>query len=132
MNAAIAYSAFCTLRDARKHGAEAPMHTEAEAFALAVQSVQPLVYPATLTTDLEEVLGMPNFRCAPTRTCVPRCRLGGAAPKGGSRAGLYHRQARAPRDSLRCGLAQDRRGGAGRCLGDPEGKAKHSSCCRSA
>lgn len=26
---------------------------------------QPLLYPDTLTDDLQEVLGWPNFRCAP-------------------------------------------------------------------
>lgn len=59
-----AYKEFCTLRDERRAGEEAPRYTEAQAFEIAVQAGQ-LRYPDTLTEDLKEVLGMPNFRCAP-------------------------------------------------------------------
>ena len=40
------YKEFCRLRDYRKHGAEVPHHTEAEAFALAVQSKENHSEPA--------------------------------------------------------------------------------------
>lgn len=33
------YKEFCRLRDHRKHGAEVPQYTEAEAFALAISSM---------------------------------------------------------------------------------------------
>lgn len=59
-----AYEKFCTLRDQRRHGEEAPQHTEKAAFELAVQEHHQS-YPDTLTTDLLDVMGMPNFMCAP-------------------------------------------------------------------
>jgi len=40
------YKEFCRLRDYRKPGAEVPHHTEAEAFALAVQSKTSAAEPA--------------------------------------------------------------------------------------
>jgi hypothetical protein len=57
MNAAAAYSAFCVLRDARKHGAEAPTYTEAQAFDLALQQ------PGTSHTsaDTDGLPGWPEY-----------------------------------------------------------------------
>lgn len=58
------YEEFCKLRDQRRHGEEAPEYTEKRAFEIAFQDHQ-RAYPATLTPDLLEVLGMPNFMCGP-------------------------------------------------------------------
>jgi hypothetical protein len=59
-----AYKKFCALRDERRAGEEAPKYTEEHAFEMAARAAQ-LRYPDTLTEDLKEVLGMPNFQCAP-------------------------------------------------------------------
>jgi hypothetical protein len=66
-----AYREFCLLRDQRRSGEEAPEFTEEEAFNRAVAQGHATLmattstYPGSLTEDLHEVLGMPNFRCAP-------------------------------------------------------------------
>jgi hypothetical protein len=60
------YKEFCILRDQRRAGEEAPQYTEEEAFSKAVDAAAgKLAYPQSLNNDLLDVLGMPNFMCAP-------------------------------------------------------------------
>jgi len=61
-----AYREFCMLRDQRRAGEEAPEFTEEAAFESVLRTaLAGATYPQSLNNDLLDVLGMPNFICAP-------------------------------------------------------------------
>jgi len=61
-----AYQEFCRLRDQRRAGEEAPEFTEEDAFERSLRTaLADATYPHSLNHDLLDVLGMPNFMCAP-------------------------------------------------------------------